>query len=352
MKIRAIPIVAAVVVLLSTCGPGADVIQPIVVTSPVVYDGDDPALWIDEADLANSRVIVTDKNTDGSLFVFDLNGSEVPATRVHPIDRPNNVDVEYGLQIGGGSIDIAVVTERNTAKLRVYRLPDMVPIDGGGLPVFGGETDNACMGIGLYRRGDGAIFAIVSRTTGPSGSYLGQYRLEEEGSTGIVKATFVRYFGAFSGIKEIESICVDDELGFVYYSDEQAGIRKYRADPDAPDASVELALFGQDDFLADSEGISVYAVDSTTGYILVSDQQADLFRIYRREGEPGFPHEHLLLKTVALATSASDGSEVSARTLSTRFPGGLFIAMSDDRRFQFYSWEQIAKAPGVQLLSR
>ena len=41
-------------------------------------------------------------------------------------------------------------------------------------------------------------------------------------------------------------VAVDDALGFVYYSDERFGIRKYRADPDAPDAATELASFGTD----------------------------------------------------------------------------------------------------------
>mgnify|MGYP003343774852 CR=1 FL=1 len=37
------------------------------------------------------------------------------------------------------------------------------------------------------------------------------------------------------------AVVVDDANGFVYYSDENTGIRKYQADPDAADASSELA---------------------------------------------------------------------------------------------------------------
>ncbi len=47
----------------------------------------------------------------------------------------------------------------------------------------------------------------------------------------MVKGTLVRKFGLFSGKKEIESIAVDDALGYVYYSDEGYGVRKYYADP-------------------------------------------------------------------------------------------------------------------------
>ena len=55
------------------------------------------------------------------------------------------------------------------------------------------------MGISLYRRaGDGAIYALVAPKHGPRQGYLGQYRLSDDGQ-GRVKATFVRYFGSFSG---------------------------------------------------------------------------------------------------------------------------------------------------------
>ncbi len=230
----------------------------------------------------------------------------------------------------------------------------MTPIDNGGIPVFDGESGDAAlpMGIALYKRpADGAIFAVVSRKTGPSGSYLWQYRLDNDGSGNVV-GTKVREFGTFSDatsmddgvaeLGEIESIAVDDALGYVYYSDELTGVRKYQADPDAVDADVELALFATDGFADQREGISIYTVDDGTGYILVSDQQGNTFRIYTREGSPGNPHDHRFVKSVAVSTNESDGSEVTSAVLDPRFPSGLFVAMSDNRTFQYYSWDDLA----------
>ncbi len=68
----------------------------------------------------------------------------------------------------------------------------------------------------------------------------------------MVSAKLIRKFGRFSGKKEIESIAVDNELGYVYYSDEQFGIRKYYADPEKGDN--EVAVFGQGDYKEDNEG--------------------------------------------------------------------------------------------------
>ena len=326
---------------------------PVVITEQTPVDSDDPAIWIHPEDPSRSLVLGTDKG--GAVVVFDLDGKIIPDRTVTGLQRMNNIDVEYGLPLGDETIDIAVATERPASALRVFHLPEMTAVDNGGIPVFEGETGDASlpMGIALYKRPtDGAIFAIVSRKTGPSGAYLWQYRLTDDGS-GTVVATKVREFGAFSDatslddsgvpeLGEIESIAVDDALGYVYYSDELTGVRKYHADPDAPDAGVELALFATDGFAEQREGISIYQIDDGTGYILVSDQQGNAFRIYTREGSPGNPHDHRFVKSVAVSTNESDGSEVTNVPLGDRFPSGLFVAMSDNQTFHYYSWADIA----------
>jgi 3-phytase len=220
----------------------------------------------------------------------------------------------------------------------------MAPIDGGGLPVFVGELARDCMGIALYTRAaDGAIFAIVSRSDyqSPTQGYLHQYRLVDDG-TGTVRAVFTRSFGEWSGKKEIEAIAVDNELGHVYYSDEAYGIRKYNADPASDDADEQLAVIGLDGFAEDREGISIYSTGAGTGYILVSDQQNNAFRVYRREGSADKPHEHAFIKSFNVSALESDGSEVTNAALGPAFPNGLFVAMSNGKVFHLYSWDDIA----------
>ena len=343
-----------VLVLPLSCGyrvPEPD-LYPVFTTSPVSRDSDDPAIWINRADPGGSLVLGTDKGIDGALYVFDLEGREIEALTVRPLARPNNVDVEYGLQLGGIPTDIAVVTERAASRLRVYGLPDMSELDGGtGIPVFEGQANREPMGIALYRRSmDDAVFAIVSRKDGPSGSYLWQFQLADDGN-GRVKGSLVRAFGTFSGNGEIESIAVDDELGYVYYSDERVGIRKYQADPSQPMADRELAIFGLDSFRRDREGISVYCTGPGSGYLIISDQQGYSFNVYPREGEPGRPHVHGLITKLYLATIDSDGNEVTSETLPTPFQSGLFVAMSADRTFHYYSWEAICEVYGLNMLA-
>jgi len=339
MKIRIL--IFPVLLIFAGCAGGrriaADALKPAVVTEQVMYDTDDPAIWINADNPAASLVIGTDKDSDGALYVFDLSGKIV--NKVGGLKRPNNTDIAYGLLLNGKKVDIAVLTERETNRIRVFSLPGLEALDNGGIEVFSGETLRDPMGIALYTRpSDHTIYAVVGRKTGPSGSYLWQYRLEDNGQ-GAVKGTVMRKFGKYSGKKEIESIAVDNEMGYIYYSDEGAGIHKYYADEEK--GNEELAFFGTKDFKADIEGISIYKSGKDTGYILVSDQQANRFSIYDRKGSGNDPHGHVLLKSVPFSTLESDGSEVTQQNLGDRFPRGMFVAMSNGKVFHYYDWRLI-----------
>lgn len=333
----------AIIAALSSCNtsklasiqPGA--LKPVVVTQATPHDTDDPAIWINPADAGQSLIVGTDKDSDGGLYLYNLKGEII--NKSEPLKRPNNVDIAYQFKIGNRSVDIAVTTERETNKIRIFSLPDLKPIDNGGIPVFEGETTRDPMGVSIYTRpSDKAIFIIVGRKTGPSGSYLWQYKLEE--TNGAATAKVVRKFGSFSGKKEIEAIAVDNELGYIYYSDEQAGVKKYYADPDKRD-DAELAFFGQNDFKADHEGIAIYKKSASTGYLLISNQQKNTFMVYAREGSEGDANKHTLLAEIPVSTIECDGADVTSVDLGGQFQKGMFVAMSNGMTFHLYDWGPI-----------
>jgi len=338
----------AVLSLTISCNGGAQnenstAVKPLYVSDPVDFDTDDPAIWVNPNDPAQSLVIGTDKDSSGGLYVFDLKGKTIRSKTVKGLKRPNNVDIAYGLMLTGKKTDIAVTTERYTHKLRIFSLPDMKAIDNGGIPVFVGETEaeyRDLMGISMYTDPSGKIYAIVGRKTGPkNGGYLWQYLLTDDGK-GNVKADLVRKFGQYSGKKEIEAIAVDNELGYVYYCDEQVGVRKYYADP--AKGNKELALFGQGDFTVDNEGIAIYKTPGNNGYILVSDQGAKQLKVYDRVAKANTAHPHPLLTTIKYSANQTDGIDVVSVPLNNDFKHGLLVAMSDDKTFHFYRWEDIA----------
>ncbi|MBE0658276.1 MAG: phytase [Bryobacteraceae bacterium] len=330
-------------------------VKEVLATQPVTDDADDPAIWVHPDDPSKSLIIGTNKVAApaGAVVVFNLDGT-IRQT-IARIDRPNNIDVEYGLTLRGRQADIAVATERLKSRLRVF----LIPADGSpltdisspeGAHILQGEAGELAepMGIALYRRpSDGAIFAIVAPKNGPRQGYLRQYRLEDDG-TGKVKTTHVRRFGNFSGSKEIEAVAVDDELGFVYYADEGSGIHKWHADPDHPAAARELAHFGLKEFAGDREGIAIYSMPGGKGYVICTDQIAGNthYHIYRREGGPAGPHDHVeMLKCIRGGADSTDGLEATSRPLGPHFPAGLVVVMnSGPKNFLLFKWEDFRDA--------
>ncbi len=319
-----------------------DALVPVVVTDAVLNDSDDPAIWINPGDPARSLIVGTDKGDSiGGLYVFDLDGRLDSARTRIPLARMNNVDIAYGLQVDGRATDIAVGTERNRQRIRVFSLPDMRPIDDGGIEVFDGDTTRAPMGIALYTRpSDGAIFAVVGGKSGPTEGYLWQYQLTDDG-TGTVRGEVVRRFGRYSGAKEIEALVVDNTLGHIFYADETVGIRKYHADPAHPDAERELALFATTGFARDHEGLAIYPATDSTGFLVASDQQGRRIQLFPREGSAGNPHLHAAVATIPVTARQTDGVEVTARALGDRFPKGVLVMMSDNRTFHVYDWRDV-----------
>lgn len=346
----------------SAAGSAVAAVEPVGKTSAVPSDADDPAIWIHPTDPAKSLILGNDKEEGtGGLYVWDLSGKEV--AKVTPIDRPNNVDVEYGFELDGKTVDLAVLTERIQSRLRIFAIDRETGTltDVSGSTGFLGEQEGEMkspMGIGLYRRPkDGTVYAIVSPKEGPLEGYMAQYRLVANG--GKIDTKLVRRFGKFGGLKpdaegemsgEVEAVLVDDEAGFVYYSDEMTGIRKYHADPDAPEAGKELALFGTDQYQGDREGLALVPREGGEGYLLSVDQieGGSMIHIYNRKPVEGaVPHRRL--GKVLTRSDETDGMEVTTVTLKASAKGGMVVMMnSRDRNFLMYSLESILSAAGLK----
>lgn len=318
-----------------------DALTPDIITEEVLYDTDDPAIWINPDNSAKSYILGTDKENGGGLYMYDFEGKIV--NKYINMQRPNNVDIAYGFPFQGDMIDIALVTERNTSKLRIFRLPELTPVDEGGIPVFEGEKSEdfkAPMGVAVYadkQRNLHRFYAVIGRKDGPVEKYLWQYELKEK--DGKIQAEVVRKFGNYSGKKEIEAIAVDSEMGYIYYSDETAGIRKYYADPSKGDQ--ELAFFGRKDAKRDHEGLSIYKTGKTTGYIIVSDQQANSILIYPREGTETDPHNHQLIVRIPISAIECDGLEAISTPINKQFDKGVLVTMSNGKVFHIYDWKKI-----------
>ena len=148
-------------------------------TARLSNDPDDSAIWVHPLHPERSLIIATMKVAApaGAIVAFGMDGQI--RQMISGIDRPNNIDVEYGFALNGRPVDIAVATERLKRQLRVFRIEpgDGRLVDLGGIPVLSDQTGEAGapMGIALYKRPrDGAIFAIIAPKEGPREGYLWQ----------------------------------------------------------------------------------------------------------------------------------------------------------------------------------
>jgi 3-phytase len=330
MKKIKVNTVFALTVLLLACTTKLPEIVATTITEKTPHDTDDPAIWINKNNPEASIVFGTDKDeVNGGVYAFDLDGNIIKEKSITNISYPNNVDVAYDFKLTDStSTDIIVFSEREKNQIRLFSVPDMRPLDNGGFKVFEDEITiemKRPMGVALYKNPETEQTSVfVSRKNGPVNGYLYQYQLVSD-SLGV-KANFIRKVGEFSGHKEIEAIAVDDEAGFVYYSDEGFGIRKYHANPEK--GNSELALFGAEYFKDDIEGIAI-AKYETKSFLIVSNQQAHTFNIFNLE-------TNVFIKELNLGTLETDGCDVTTTPLGSKYPNGLFVSMNDEKDFFFH----------------
>lgn len=315
-------------------------VNPHANTTPVASNADDPAIWVHPNDPSQSVIIGTDKgdSPNGGLFVWNMDGSQ---HQYLSINHPNNVDVRYGMVLSDAYVDIAAATMRNNNEIRIFKIDPQTRTlsditTDGGIPVYSDPY-----GICLYKRpSDGAMFAIISSAR-HSNNTLWQLLLEDDG-TGKVKGTKVREFGTITDV--MEGMVADDELGYVYISEEGVGVHKHYADPSMGDE--RLALFAAADAInGDREGLAIYKCPEGTGYILLSSQGNSTVKIYPREGDPGNPHQHILITTIeTIGSTATDGLDVTNRLTSPAFPHGFLVKHnSPGNNFILYAWEDLAQ---------
>ncbi len=315
-------------------------------TDPVPHGGDaadDPAIWLHPTEPEKSLILGTDKQ--GALHVYDMDGSE--RQRISEGSRPNNVDVIYGLRLGdraGREVDLAVATVRAAGKagVKVWRidadqrlLTDVT--ENGVIRVFGGMEPYGICTYRSARTGRGYFFVNAKDGRFEQCELIAADR-------GRITGLRVRTFKIAS---QPEGCVADDELGHLYVGEENAGIWKFAAEPNAGDERKRIAKVGEHGLTADVEGLTIYAAANGKGYLIASSQGNNTFKVYTRDGDNRFvltidPKAGRLNKPID-----TDGIAVTNRPTSRQFPKGFLIVQDGhnkggNQNFKFYAWEDIA----------
>ena len=323
------------------------VVRPVLDTEPVASVGDaadDPAIWVHPQDPAKSRVIGTDKQK--GLYVYDLQGR---VRQLLPHGKMNNVDVRDGFTLGGETVSIAVASNRSDDSIAVYRID---PADGTLTAAADGILATGFAdpyGLCLYRSAQsGDVYVFVN--DGDSGDFR-QWRLADKGN-GRVGATRVRDFAVGS---QAEGCVADDESGALYIAEEDVGLWRYSAEPHGGSERTRIDATGDGGGLTDDvEGVALWLGGNGTGYLIVSNQGADNYAVYRREGDNAYVgHFHVVADSARGLDGASetDGLEVTSADLGGRFGNGLLvvqdgrnIAPEEAQNFKYVSWQDVIAA--------
>jgi 3-phytase len=335
---RMLVICLSVLICGLTLGSGLATAQPLssslVLRATGMADQDDMTFWLHPTDLSQSTIIASDKSAN-RLFVYDLNGTTL---QVITAQQPGNIDSRYGFPLGGKNVDIVAFNERGTQRIRVYKVdPDtrqLVPIDNGGF------HSGSNYGFTLYKSPFTSDFYAF---TGPeSNTQVRQYKLVAT-SNGLVSAEGP--LRQLQQLGQVEGMVADDETGMLYLGEENGGLWKFNAEPNGAISGTKIAAVGQNGLTADVEGVTIYYAANGQGYIIVSSQGNDTFKVYQRQ----VPHTFRGTFTVSGVTH-TDGIAVVNVPFNSTFSQGIFALHNGRIRpypVELVKWESIATALGL-----
>lgn len=327
-------------------------VSPSAQTEPVTTYGDaadDPAIWVHPTDPALSVVLGTQKKR--GINVYDLQGNLLQSRED---GRINNVDLRYGFMLGDAPVDIVTASNRTSKSISIWKMdPEsrtLVDIAEGVIPTDMGDPYGQCM----YKSpANGDYYVFINDTDG----LLKQWRLRDAGN-GRVAADPVREISVGS---QTEGCAADDESGDLYVGEENAALWKYSAEPDGGETRTMVDSVENGNLTADIEGVAIYYGSNGDGYIVASNQGADNYLLYERQGDNRFiGHFHVIADEATGIDGASetDGLDVTSANLGPAFPHGMLVVQDgrnisppDKQNFKLVPWERIAEAMGLDLSS-
>jgi hypothetical protein len=155
---------------------------------------------------------------------------------------------------------------------------------------------------------------------------------------------------SFALASEVEGCVADPDDRSLYIGEENVGIWRYGADPEArTNRTLGAATSPQAPLEADVEGLAIYAGAGTSGYLIASSQGSSEYVVYRRAPPNAFVGRFRSAAGVFGATEGTDGLDVSHAPLGPLFPSGVFVAqdgenLPENQNFKLVPWPAIAGA--------
>lgn len=305
---------------------------------------DDPAIWVDFQDPSRSMIIGSNKK--GGIETYGLDGKQIA---YYPIGRINNVDVAYGLTMGGKKVDIVGGSNRTNQSIAILRIDPATrqlvnALDGSFL------VDTTLMddvyGFCFYRsKQDGATYALLNAKNGR----FQQYLLTPAKDT-LLTLKLVREVKFDS---QVEGMVADSEYGVLYIGQEDQGVWKMDAEPKGSSERQLIPMSGGDNpnIAYDVEGLTIYE-QGKEGYLIVSSQGNFSYAVFDRKGDNAYLFSFKISDAENVdGAEQTDGIQAISDSLSLQFPKGLFIVQDGfnkegkqpaPQNFKLLDWRKVA----------
>lgn len=303
---------------------------------------DDPAIWYNETNPANSLILGSNKKL--GLDVFTLDGTRLMTDTV---GRINNVDVRNGFSFNGEDIALAGGSNRDNVGMDFWRIhTDSLTLEyltpnsiASGLP----DVYGFC----LYKSPtDGSVYAFVNSKTGK----VEQWLLGSQNDS--LTATLVRELQLPS---QVEGMVADDQLANLFVGVENEGIYHFGAEPNDPVQGTYLERSGEDNSAIqyDVEGLTLYYLNDAEGYLLASSQGNNTYAVFERSGNFNYLGNFEVVDGAIDGTQETDGIDVSSHALGDLYPMGVFVVQDGEnlesgsaqaQNFKMIRWEHIAQS--------
>jgi 3-phytase len=341
------PAIAACLLLAACAGPAPRAPAPTVLasaeTEPVPGYGDaadDPAIWVNRDDPAASLIIGTDKKR--GLNVYRLDGSLHQSL---PIGRMNNVDVREAFELGGRSRVLVAASDRDRNAIALWAFtpdePRLVDVADGVLVTSLDEIYGLCLFADRARQ---RFYVVVNDKDGR----FQQYELVAHPTGDRVGARLVREFRVAG---QPEGCAVDDESGWLYVGEENAGFYRLKAAADAPADLVAVDRVGTGRLVADVEGIAIFRGTDGDGYLVISSQGDDAYAVYRRAPPNEYVGRFRIGDGPIDGVSSTDGLEVTSAALPAPYEMGLLVVQDGEntaprapQNFKLVPWSEVQRA--------
>jgi 3-phytase len=303
---------------------------------------DDAVIWVNPRNPAQSAVIATDK--DLGLYVYDLDGRLLQTLAD---GRMNNVDLRDGFKMEGESRTLVAASNRTDKSIALYFLdPATRQLTRAGEPVPTGFADP--YGLCMYAAPGGTAHYVFVNNGG-DGRYR-QWRITAQQGRAVAEQVREVLVGS-----QAEGCVANDATADLYIAEEAGGFFKYSALPEGGSTRHEIdRVDGPNGLKADIEGVSIWQGKNGKGYVVLSNQGADDYAVYRLEGDNAFVGLfHIVAdpESGVDGVSETDGLDVSSAALGARFPDGLMVVQDgrnlsprERQNYKYVSWRAIAEA--------